>query len=144
MATAKVYGLALQSALNAEIDFDTDTIKCMLTTASYVPDQDAHRYKSSVTNEVTGAGYTAGGTTLTGKTVTYTAGTNTFMIDAADPTWTTATISAIRYAVFYKDTGTAGTSPLLSYVDFTTDQAVGGGTFIVVLNAAGIATFTAA
>lgn len=49
MTIAKVYGLALQSMLNKEIDYDTDTIKAMLAPPGFVPDQDTHRYKSSVT-----------------------------------------------------------------------------------------------
>lgn len=149
MATdAKVYGLALRSILNAELDFDSDTIKAMLCTATYVPNQDTHRYKSDVTNEVTGTGYTAGGVALTGRTVAYDAGSNTLVLDADDPTWDPATITA-RVIVFYKDTGTAATSPLLAYAVFDADvsstadrwrytiPAVAGGT-------GGLAKFAAA
>jgi len=47
--------------LNAgEIDFGDDTIKVMLSTESYVPDQDTHEFRDDVTNEVAGTGYTAG------------------------------------------------------------------------------------
>ncbi|QIP43989.1 hypothetical protein G9444_6746 (plasmid) [Rhodococcus erythropolis] len=35
--TAKLYGLALQSAFNKEIDWDTDVIKVMLCTSAYTP-----------------------------------------------------------------------------------------------------------
>ena len=74
--TMKWFGLAPKTLLAKEVDFLNDTIKGMLTTVTYVPDQDAHDYKSDVTNEVSGTGYTAGGATLANKTVTYTAGTN--------------------------------------------------------------------
>lgn len=57
---SKLYGNVLLKALNKEVDWDSDTIKVMLTTSSYTPNQDTHIYKSSVTNEVTGTGYTAG------------------------------------------------------------------------------------
>lgn len=71
--TGKFYGQAFLSAFNKEIDLDSDTIKAMLVTNAYTPDQHNHRYKSSVTNEVTGTGYTAGGATLTGASINYTA-----------------------------------------------------------------------
>lgn len=112
----------------ASLDWDTDTIKVMLTTSTYVPDQDAHDYKNDVTNEITGTGYTAGGVTLTGKSVTYDAATNKVRLIAADAQWTSATFTA-RYAVYYKDTGTATTSPLIGFLDFGSDVSVTAGTF---------------
>lgn len=133
----------MKSAFNKEIDFDTDTVKVMLCSATYSPNQDTHQYKNSVTNEVSGTGYTAGGATLSGKTVTYNAATNTFMMDATtDPSWATATVSGIRYAVFYIDTGSAATSPLLSYMDFETDQSVTAQLLTLVLPASGILQLT--
>jgi hypothetical protein len=141
--TAKWYGNALLKALNKEIDWDTDTIKVMLCTSAYVPDQDAHIYKSSVTNEITGTGYVAGGATLTTKTITYDAATNKITLDAADVTWASSTITA-RYAVIYGDTGVAGTSVLLGYVDFGADVSSTNGNFTIVWDAGGIFTITAA
>lgn len=142
--TAKVYGLALKSLANKEIDFDTDTIKGMLCTSAYTPDQDTHQYKSSVTNEVTGTGYTAGGATLANKTVTYTAGTNVFKLDADDLSWANSTITA-RYLVIYDDTpATDATKPLLCYVDFGADFTSTNGPFTVAFHADGIITETAA
>lgn len=139
--TVAAYGLAQQSLANAEIDFDTDTIKVMLCTSSYTPNQDTHQYKSSVTNEVTGTGYTAGGATLASKTVTYTSGTNTITLDAADPSWTSSTITA-RFAVFYKSTGTDSTSPLICYWNFGADQISTAATFTLQINASGIITLS--
>jgi hypothetical protein len=172
---ATVYGPSFQSLFNGEIDFDTDTIKAALATSAYTPDFGTHRYFSSVTNQVTGTGYTAGGVALASKTVTFTvanswatsranstaytlgqivrpatgngflyqvvaAGTSAasiptyptvigatvvdsgvtwscvgrgiFQLDAADPAWTTSTITG-RVVIIYKDTGTAATSPLI-------------------------------
>ena len=37
---------------NGNIDLDSDTIKMMLVTSAYTPDQDAHDFKDNVTNEV--------------------------------------------------------------------------------------------
>lgn len=140
--TAKMYGQTMMKALNKEIDWDTDTIKVMLCTSTYVPDQDAHVYKDvSVTGEATGTGYTAGGATLGTKTITYDAATNKITLDAADVTWASSTITA-RYAVIYDDTP-ASNKPLLGYVDFGADQSSSSGNFTITWDAAGIFTITA-
>ena len=139
--TALVYGKAMEGLVSAtaarRVDWVGDTIKVMLCTSSYTPDQDAHDFKDDITNEVTGTGYTAGGVTLASKTLTYTGASNKEVLDAADASWTTATFTA-RYAVIYKDTGTAGTSPVLAYVDFGADQTVTAGTFTIVWDADGL------
>ena len=139
--TAKVYDLAFTSFANKEIDWGTDTVKAMLCSSTYVPNQGTHQYKSSVTGEITGTGYTAGGVTLASKTEVVTTRVKTF--DAADPSWTTATFTA-RYLVFYVSTGTDATSPLISYVDFGADVAVTASTFTYVIAATGIFTITVA
>jgi hypothetical protein len=142
--SAKFYGNAFVSAFNKEIDFNSDTIKVMLCTSTYTPDQDTHAYKSSVTNEVTGTGYTAGGATISAPSMSYTAGTNTLKLDGGDVSWTTSTITA-RYAVIYDDTpATAATKPLIAYVDFGADVTSTSGTFSITWDAAGIATVTVA
>ncbi|KKM23764.1 hypothetical protein LCGC14_1611870 [marine sediment metagenome] len=144
MVTAKIFGLLFTALWNKEIDFDTDIIKVMLTTSTYVPDQDTHDYKDDVTNEVTGTGYTATGATLASKTVTYTAGTNKHVLDAADVTWSASTITA-RIAVIYDSTpATDPTRPLISYQDFITDQSSSGGDFTIQWNASGIIEITVA
>lgn len=142
--TAFMYGLAMQSILNKEIDWDSDTIKVMLCTSSYTPNQDTHRYKSDITNEVTGTGYTAGGATLASCTFSYNSGTNTLTLDAADTSWTSSTITA-RYAVIYDSTpGSDATRPLIGYVNFGADVSTTAGTFSIVWDSAGIFTGTVA
>ena len=140
--TAKLYNLAFTSLANKEVDWGTDTIKVMLCTSTYVPSQTAHQYKSSVTNEVTGTGYTAGGATLASKTEAIAGQVKTF--DAADTTWSTSTITA-RYAVVYDaQTAVDATSPLLAYVDFGADVVSSAGTFTITWDAAGIFSITVA
>lgn len=141
--SSKVYGPALLSLWNAELDWDTNTFKAMLCTSSYTPSQDTHRYKSDVTNEVTGTGYTAGGVTLTSKTITYDGPSNTLTLDCADPSWPSSTLTA-HYLVIYKDTGTASTSPLIAYVDFGEDRSSGATPFTYTVPTTGIAQFLAA
>lgn len=142
--TAFYYGNAFLSAFNKEIDFNTDVIKVMLCTSTYSPNQDTHQYKSSVTNEVSGTGYTAGGATLANATLTYTGGTNVLKLDGDDTSWATSTITA-RYAVIYDSSpATDATRPLIAYVDFGADVVSTGGTFLITWDAAGIATVTVA
>jgi hypothetical protein len=112
------------------IDFDGDTIKLMLTTSSYTPDKDTHEFKSSVTNEVSGTNYTAGGNALAGKTVGLNTTSDFIYWDATDLTFTNVTIT-FRYGVLYKDTGTAGTSALIAWIDFGANQAPSGIDFLV-------------
>lgn len=123
--------------MDGSINLGTDTIKVALVTSAYIPDQDLHVFFSSVTNEVTGTGYTAGGATLTTKTVTQDNIGNKGVFDADDVSWTTSTITA-RGAVIYKSTGVAGTSPLVAYIDFGADKVSTAGTFTIQWNASGI------
>lgn len=142
--TAKYYGNFFKALANKEIDFNSDTIKCMLTTSSYTPDQDTHDYKDDVTNEVSGTGYTATGATIANCTITYTGATNTLKLDGDDVSWATSTITA-RYAVIYDATpGSDATRPLICYIDFGADVSTTAGTFTITFDAAGIATVTVA
>lgn len=142
MANAKLYGKLILSLFGKEIDWDNDTIKVMLCTSSYSVDQDTHQYKSSVTNEVSGVGYTAGGETLANKTIAYTAGTNIAAIDADDTIWSASTITA-RYAIIYDDTpATDAEKPLIGYLDFEEDKVSDAGEFKIAWDSTGIAPFT--
>lgn len=140
--SAKVYSLFLKSLANKEVTLATDTLKVMLCTSTYTPDQDAHQYKSSVTNEVTGTGYTATGVALTSVTWTYNTSTNVYTLTAANASWATSTITA-RYAVIYDSTpATDATRPLIAYVDFGADFTSTAATFQITWDANGIVTFT--
>lgn len=140
--TAFMYGLSLNSTFNKEADWNSDTIKCMLTTSTYTPNQDTHQYKSSVTNEISGTGYTATGTTLTNPAIAYNTGTNVFNFDADDAVWASASFTARNGVVYDSTPGTDATRPLLSYVDFGADQTVSSATFTIQWAAAGIVTIT--
>jgi hypothetical protein len=140
--TALMAGNTLLKALNKEIDWDSDTIKVMLCTSSYTPNQDTHIYKSSVTNEVTGTGYTAGGKALTNKTITYTDATNVIKLDADDVAWVDSTISA-RYAVIYDDApATDATKPIIGVVDFGENISSVDSNYSVIWATSGIFTIT--
>lgn len=144
MATLNLYGKLGANIFGGEvsgdsfsIDYLSDTIKVALATTTYTPDPDTHETFADVTNELTTAnGYTAGGYTLLSKTATYNASGNKTVFDCADPTWTAAGGSLVfRYAVFYKSTGTASTSPLIGYLDFGTQTITDGNTVNIVIDA---------
>ena len=128
----------LDNTTNGRIDWDTDTIKVALVTSSYTPDFDTHNFFDDVTNEVTGStGYTAGGATMASPSITLDTANDRVDVDFTDTSWTSSTITA-RGAVIYKSTGTASTSPLFAYLDFSTDQISSNGTFLIQWNASGV------
>lgn len=133
-----LYNSFKRDIMNGAIDLDTDTIKVMLVTASYTPDQDAHTKRSDITNEVVGTGYTTGGSALAGKAVTADNTGNKGVFDADDIAWTSSTITA-RGAVLYKSRGGASSADeLICYLDFTADKVSTTGTFTIAWNASGI------
>lgn len=142
MSTGKVYGLTLEKMLAGSIDFVNDDIRCCLLTTTYIPDQDNDEFYSDLTGEATGTGYTTGGVLVTGVTVTTVDWV--MAIDCDDPSWLTATLTGVRYAVFYKDTGVASTSPLICWVDFTGPQSVVADDFFVFIPSNGLIRFSAA
>jgi hypothetical protein len=110
----------------------------MLVTSTYTPNIDTHTRRSDVTNEVTGTGYTAGGTALVSPTLTQNNTNDRADFDAADPSWSTSTITA-RGAVIYKARGGASTADeLVCYLDFGADIVSTAGTFTIAFDPLGI------
>ena len=112
-------------------NFSSDTMKVLLV--SSIPSEanlDAWANRSDVTNEITGTGYTAGGIA------------QAYTLDALDATnnrqsvtltnisngWTGATISAVG-CIVYKNSGSAATDKLISFVDFGGTVAVTAGSY---------------
>jgi len=119
---------ALDGTVRGAVDFDTDTFKCMLVTSAYVPNKDTHTKRSDITNEVVGAGYTAGGMVVP-VTVTKDLVNDRIDISLGAASWTGATITA-RGAVYFKSRGgAANLDELVAYIDFVTDVASTNGTF---------------
>lgn len=133
-----IYNAFKKYIMNGSIDLDTDSIYVMLVTSSYTPDQDLHEYRDDITNEVSGTGYTAGGSALASKTVTADNTDNEGVFDANDVSWSTSTITA-RAAVLYKNRGGASSADeLICYIDFGADKISTAGTFTIAWNAEGI------
>jgi hypothetical protein len=141
-ATGKVYGNTMKLIAQCNVNYLNDTIKVMLCTEAYVPNQDNHIYKDvHVTNEISGVGYSIGGITFTGKTITYDPATNNTILDANNVWWSDSFITA-RYAIIYDDTP-AINKPLLGYIDFGENRVSSDGEFKITWPTSGIITITA-
>lgn len=105
-------------------DLDTDTIKIALFTSSATLDASTTAY--STTNEVVGSGYTAGGNTLAGATISLSG--STAIVDFTDTTWSSATITA-RGALIYNS---SKANRAIAVLDFSTDKSSTSGDFTVV------------
>jgi len=115
-----------KALLDGEMDFSSNTsqtFKIALFTSAATLNADTTAYTSS--NEVVGAGYTAGGNTLTVIAPT-TSGTTAFL-DFSDTTWSTATITA-RGALIYQS---GGSNPAVAVIDFGSDKSTVADSFTV-------------
>ncbi|MEO7719037.1 MAG: hypothetical protein ABIY70_22800 [Capsulimonas sp.] len=102
-----VYDSARAAFLTGGINLVSDTVKAALVKTTYTPSYGTHQFLSDL-----GANTTGTDQTLSSKTAT--AG----VFDAADLSFSGVPAStAIGYIVLYKDTGSAGTSPLVCAID---------------------------
>ena len=115
--------------LDGEVDFSSDTtdvFKIALYTSSATLGASTTAY--TVTNEVSGTGYSAGGETLVISANPASSGTTAFL-DFADVTWSASTITA-RGALIYKADG--GTNPAVAVLNFGGDKSSTSGDFTIV------------
>ena len=126
-----IYNRFKANLMNKEVDLEADAIKVALYNSSHSFTAGDNVY--TVTNEISGTGYTAGGAALASKTVTQAATTKW---DATDVTWTSATFTAY-FAVIYDSTVT---NDLIATIDFGGAQTVSSGTFTIQWHADGIIT----
>jgi hypothetical protein len=101
-----------------------DAFKIALYTSAAALDATTTAY--TVTGEVAGTGYTAGGVALT--TIAPTTGGTTAFVDFNDATWATATITA-RGAMIYNSTQG---NKAVAILDFGADKTSTAGTFSVI------------
>jgi hypothetical protein len=131
----------------AALSWSSDTINAALYGTTPTPDKNdtfAHNaYNGSggqwvTANEITGTGYTAGGTALASKTNTF--GSGTQQVSAANPSWSAATLSAVFGCLVYDNTLAAKNAFCWNY--FGGSQSVTSGTFTIVWSGSGILQFT--
>ena len=108
-------------------DLTTDTLKTALYTGDATLNESTTAYSTS--NEITGAGYTAGGATIVGVTVNssgYTA-----YVSFTNPSWTSASFTA-RAALIYNS---SKANRSIAILDFGADKTVSNNTFTITLPA---------
>jgi hypothetical protein len=118
----------LQSAANS--DMSAGTVKVALVDTGVYTYNAADQFYSSISSAVVGTPQTLG-------TKVFTNG----VFDAADSTFTSVSGSTVEALVIYIDTGVAGTSRLIAYLDTSiTGLPVtpNGGNILVTWNASGI------
>lgn len=109
MANA-LYAKGKEAILNGDIDFNTDTIKAALVDNTYEQNLTTDDFYNDISSYVVGTPQT-----LTTPTIT------NGVFDADDVTFTAVSAGdTIEAVVLYKDTGVAGTSPLIAYIDTIT------------------------
>jgi hypothetical protein len=128
--TTKVYGLLAKSMANGLVDFENHSLKAMLCTNVYVPNQDTHQFKNSISGEVVASGYAAGGLAINGRTINYNSVENLITVNASNLVWPSITMTGARYLVVYDDSySTPATKPLILYVDFGANMDAAGQSF---------------
>ena len=123
----KFYRKGAEKMLRAAINYDSDTIKAVIVSDAYTFST-AHEFLTDLGTVV--------GTAQTLITKSTTGG----VFDAADIDFGAVAPGPVcKAVVFYKDTGSAATSPLIEYADEVTGfpmTANGGGIMVLISNGA--------
>ena len=123
------FNAAIRSIVNAY--FGSGSFKMLLV--SVLPgetEKDAWDFRNDVTNEVVGAGYTAGGSAVTLTVAAVDTVNNDIEVSCSSVSWTSATITAVG-GIIYKVNGSAGSDELVSFIDFGGPISSTSGTFTV-------------
>jgi hypothetical protein len=102
-----LFNAAMRNTYRGRIAFETDTFYAMLVGTGYTPDQDAHEFRSSVTSEIAGVGYDAGGKPCPVTVAATDNANDRFDVTFGPVEWAGATISGIAQVVIYKRRGGA-------------------------------------
>lgn len=114
MANA-LYGKGREKFLRGEISWNSDNIKAVLVdVADYTVAIDTHEFLSDIPS----GARVATSANMAAKTTTL------GVADCDDFAFTSVTGDPSEAIVFYKDTGTAATSPLIAYLDSATGLPV--------------------
>lgn len=131
MASPNKFNLTVDDLCKGTLNLNGDTIKVMLTNTAPVATN--HQYSDISANDLaTGNGYTNGGGTCTGTSVSNASGTETMACNAFTWTSNTGNLGPFRYIVYYDSTPTVKT--LITWYDYGSS---------ITLNGAAGDTFTA-
>jgi hypothetical protein len=124
------YNSGLRDVADRTIDLVADTIKIILVTSAYTPDPD-HAFASSLTNELSGTGYTsgfggAGRKTIASKAFATDLTNNRVTFTFAGVTWTAINAGSPKYAILVKEITNDAATRLIAYLDLGTVTTNGG------------------
>lgn len=122
---AAFYPIGLKAILDAFIAAG-GTLKCALIDTGAYTYSSAHDFYNDVSAGVVGTPGALASVTTTGG-----------VLDAADLVFTAVSGSSIEAVIIYNDTGVAGTSPVIAYIDGLT-LTPNGGNITAQWNASGI------
>lgn len=124
-----------QELMLGDHDLDTDSLKIALYTSSATLGASTTAY--TVTNEVSGTNYTAGGVALNNASVTVDG--TTAILDFDDAVFANVSITA-RGAVIYNTSSAINTNAAIAVLDFGADKTATDGDFTVIFPAAAAST----
>lgn len=128
--TVSFYGLTMEKIaeqVGNDVNYLTGTVKLPLVTDTYTPDRDTHDFWNDASGSelASGGGYTTGGETLAGKTITYDSASDQVRWDANDVGWTFTASKTWRYGPMYIDTaGASSTDPLYGLLTWDSNQTL--------------------
>lgn len=105
------------------MNLSTDTVKVMLTNTAPVSTNTKYADVSG-TELANGNGYTTGGATVSGVSLTDTTGTEALAIGATTFTSVTGSMGPFRYAIYYDNTSTD--KPLIGFFDYGSSITLNG------------------
>lgn len=100
-------------------------LKAMLLGNTFTFDKHNHAYRSSITGEVTGTGYIAGGVALTGVAAQQDIANSRVEIVADDANFGTLTVTGITQIAVYINTGVATADRIISVHTFLAESPAG-------------------
>ena len=96
--------------------------KGMLVSSSYSENRATHAKRSDITNEISGTGYTAGGTAVT-LTAALNTTTHKVTLTIGAATWSSSTITARKLIIYRARGGASSADELVACIDNGADLA---------------------
>jgi hypothetical protein len=126
-----IYTAALRAALVGSVNFASDTFYALLLGPAYTPSA-AHDFRSDITAEISGGGYTAGGRPVPVTVLAADPDNARVDVQIGPVDWTALTANDVRHMVVYKRRGGSATLDEVIFCrDFGSDESLVSGTLTV-------------